>query len=121
LKADHGGGEGALMHENEQLILRRTDPDREAYWVIWRGLKVGSIARQQGASQRTFWRWCIYDAGRPYRELVMGGDALGRDDAMQAFRKAWDLFAADPDRLQHVIRVHADLADRSKRWGPGGG
>jgi hypothetical protein len=47
------------------------------------------------------------------------GDTLGRDDAMKQFREAGDQFAADPDRLQHVIDVHADIAERSKRWGPG--
>jgi hypothetical protein len=101
------------------LFLRRVDhPHAEnAFHVIWRGLAVGSIGLQRGAGQRTFWRWWIFDAGRPYRELTMTGDTMSRDDAMAAFRAAWDEFAADPGRLQHVIDYHAYEAERAKRWG----
>jgi hypothetical protein len=106
----------------EPLILRKVDHPhaRDAFHVIWNGIKVVSTGLQQATGQRTFWRWWIFDAGRPYRELTMSGDTMSRDDAMTAFRQAWNEFAAEPDRLQHVIDFHADIAERSKRWGPGG-
>jgi hypothetical protein len=89
--------------------------------VIWNGLEVGSIGLQVGAGGHTFWRWSIDDNGAPCREITTMGDTIGRDDAMAAFRAAWNEYAADPDRLRHMIEVKVDTAERMKRWGPGTG
>ena len=81
--------------------------------MIWRDIEVGSIGLQRGAGGRTFWRWAIYDHGRPYRDLVTMGDTISRDDAMKQFRAAWDEYAADPARVDHLVEYHA--RERAKR------
>jgi hypothetical protein len=45
------------------------------------------------------------------------GDTLGKDDAMAAFRAAWNEYAADPDRMRRLVEVKADAAQRATRSG----
>jgi hypothetical protein len=107
---------------HHELRLRPVDHPhaKDAYWVIWQGHQVGSIGLQQGAHQQTFWRWSLYDFGAPVRDFATDGDTISRDDAMAGFRQACDRFAADADRMQHMIEYKRDIAERSKHWGPRG-
>jgi hypothetical protein len=76
---------------------------RDNYRVIWRDIEVGSIGLQTGSGGRTFWHWGIDTVVPPPRDFATHGDAIGRADAMASFRRAWDQYAADADRLTNFI------------------
>jgi hypothetical protein len=90
------------------LILRRVihPMARDNYRVIWNGFEVGSIGLQVGAGGRTFWHWGI-DTVTPRLPFATHGDTLSKDEAMAAFRAAWNEYAADPDRMRHKVEVKA--------------
>jgi hypothetical protein len=52
----------------------------------------------------TIWTWSI-DRVLPRQSFATEGQASNLDDALTAFRQAWDSFRADPDRLDYFLLV----------------
>jgi hypothetical protein len=77
---------------------------KEAYRVVWLDLEVGSIVPHSVAAKQAVWRFGI-DMVLPLPDVFAQGEALTRDDAMEAFCDAWERFSADPHRLQAFIEA----------------
>jgi hypothetical protein len=77
---------------------------KEAYRVVWLDLEVGSIVPQYAPAKQAIWRFGI-DMVLPLPDVSAQGEALTRDDAMEAFCDAWERFSADPDRLQAFVKA----------------
>ena len=81
------------------LILKRdpTDKTPNRFIVLFEGAEVGRIFDRvpgAAASHNATWCWSIDTKYRRNGELGIGGNAATREDAMIAFRKAWDEHAA---------------------------
>ncbi|PZU83463.1 MAG: hypothetical protein DI527_23920 [Chelatococcus sp.] len=82
------------------LVLRRTTSehvpewDRHKFWDVYcDGLYLGSLAQQMGRSDEPpSWQWSIQLHAGSFGNGVKprSGQAATRDEAMQAFRAAWD-------------------------------
>jgi hypothetical protein len=88
----------------------------QAFRVVSGTVEVGSIGLQQGAQQRRFWSWGI-DVFEPV-PFPTHGETDSRDQAMADFRAAWELFAADPLRLERFFQSRAAIKERMKLWRP---
>lgn len=110
-----------------ELILRRQplnfphdDPD--AMWSVYcEGHYLGSIVEHRGRSDEPIsWRWAMFlHAGRHGDGLKpTSGQAATREEAMQAFRAAWDLIRpalGDEGWALHV--KHCEWSEaQSERW-----
>jgi hypothetical protein len=81
------------------LILKPdpTDKTPNHFIVLCDGVQVGRIFdRVPGAfaPHNATWRWSIDSKYRRDGEFGVGGNAATREDAIIAFRKAWDVHAA---------------------------
>lgn len=105
------------MPNATQLFLRQVQHPAvqpgQAFRVICDAVEVGSIGLQTAAAQRRFWSWGI-DTVEPL-PFVTHGEADSREHAMDRFRAAWLLYAADAARLARLFEVKAATADRMKR------
>ena len=74
-----------LVHRSKTIPESSWGPDQ--YSVIHDGKTVGSIVKQAMAGQAERWWWEISTRESPG---VLKGPAPTRDEAMAAFRTAWD-------------------------------
>lgn len=80
-----------------RLLLRRVEERRAPlyilendYRVIWRGQSVGRIDREPKpypVHEHVLWRWFLNDE---QRKRMASGRAATREEAMAAFRRAWE-------------------------------
>lgn len=110
------------------LILRRTDSefvpdwDRDKFWVVYcEGVYSGTIVEHRGRSDEPpTWRWTMHLHAGGFQNGVKptDGSALTRDEAMRAFRAAWDIVRpaiGDEGWALHVEHV-AWAREPSARW-----
>jgi hypothetical protein len=100
------------------LILRRVESAEapDGYRVIWRDTEVGSIGLQQSAQRGRFWLWSIDTVQPPPADFATSGETTSRDSALVKFRKAWEHFTANNERLREFIEARKAVAERMKRW-----
>jgi hypothetical protein len=74
-----------LVHRSKTIPESSWGPDQ--YSVIHDGMTVGSIVKQAMAGTETQWFWEIMTRESPG---LLKGLAPSREDAMAAFREAWE-------------------------------
>ena len=80
-----------------RLILQPVTEERPPFWttegdysVMWRGAKVGRISydhKPYAGEEHARWRWFLNDT---HRNRMANGRCATREEAMAAFRKAFD-------------------------------
>ena len=94
---------GFLLDFRTMLTLRKVIGFPHApnvYCVVYDGVEVGSIGVQVGQkSLLIHWAWGL-TAFCHDESFRTSGTSESRQDAMAAFKIAWEKFIADPDRLK---------------------
>ena len=107
------------------LTLRRAKSrfipvwDADKFWsVICEDTIVGAIVQSQGAGAETFWGWSIIMLAPASALVNKSGREATRDEAMAAFRRAWDVYG--PEIGDGWWRRHLDhcewLDEQAERW-----
>lgn len=108
---------------SRDLVLRRTESrfvpewDRDKFWNVYcEGAYLGSIVEHRGRSDESaVWQWSIHlHAGGFGNGLKpTGGQEPTRDEAMRAYRAAWDCIrpaltdAGWAAHVEHMARLAA--------------
>lgn len=89
-----------------RLTLRRVrHPQAIDNYRVWcDDVQVGSIGIHLVAGSRPEWRWGI-DGILERQTFKMDGDGVDRADCMRQFRRAWNIFVSDPDRLARFMEI----------------
>jgi hypothetical protein len=77
---------------------------QDAYRVVYDGIEIGSIGKQQGAQQRVFWLWAV-DTVLPRQSFATRGEGRDREDCMAQFKATWDVFISEPARLASFMEA----------------